>query len=269
MEDRPENQTAHPIDTLWKFRAEQAQWSQHNFNRLISKTRINRTNLRHPILRNIAQFEGICWQVWNEVRTVVWLVQLEVSWSSDRLMVSDHLSPAVFQLGGGSMAVAEGGGVCLQSSVAGWSLKHEGITKQVQWNPPPTQGALQCSMKNGQFSIVCTVLHSAALCVNTQTDNSGFHYLTLPRRVFTHGAAAQHSANNGEISIFCPVLRCNTPCMGRALRYVMCAACCLCALCGRGIIFHFSCWAVLQCALCGRGVTLTLSLGNRMESHKL
>ena len=39
----------------------------------------------------------------------------------------------------------------------------------------------------------------------------------LPRRVFTSGAAAQHSANNGEFSIFCAVLCCNAPCVGGAL----------------------------------------------------
>ena len=38
----------------------------------------------------------------------------------------------------------------------------------------------------------------------------------LPRRVFTPGAAAQHSANNGEFSTFGAVLRCNAPCVGRA-----------------------------------------------------
>ncbi len=39
--------------------------------------------------------------------------------------------------------------------------------------------AAQHSAKNGKFSIICTVLHSDALYMNTLTDNSGFHDITL------------------------------------------------------------------------------------------
>ncbi len=50
----------------------------------------------------------------------------------------------------------------------------------------------------------------------------------LPRRVFTHGAATQHSPNNGEFSIFHAVMRCNVPCAGRALACSVYSTDCCC-----------------------------------------